>query len=71
MDDTKKEEFRLVQELYIPAIIEHQKTGKVTQRHPKSGAILRVDRNDEVGYAVVSTDIDGILYRVKFKPKPK
>ena len=71
MGDARKEELRLVQELYIPTIVEHQKTGQVTRKHPKSGAVLQVDRNDQVGYVVVSTDIDGILYRVNFKPKPE
>ncbi len=68
MDDKTRAKLRFVEQVCIPAIAEHSATGRVTRTHPVSGAPLVVTRNDEFGYIVVSTEPDGILYRVTFQP---
>lgn len=69
MERDLKSEIKLVEELYIPAIVEQKKTGRVSLKHPETGEVLTVDRNDAAGYLIVSTPIKGVLYRLKFSPK--
>ncbi len=69
MSSSLKAELRLIEELYIPAISEQKETGYVSLKHPETGEILSVHRNDAAGSVVVSTPMKGVLYRLKFKPK--
>lgn len=63
------EKLEFVENFCIPAIAEQREKGFSTVRHPVSGEILEVERNDKLGFVVVYTKSDGVVYRVNFKPR--